>query len=512
MEGYVEALATLFMWHNVAFMLLGVMAGVVVGCLPGLTATMGMALLIPFTFTMTPETGLVMLGGLYVGAMYGDAIPAILLNTPGTPSAIATTFDGYPLSRNGQAQHGLVAAAFGSAVGGVIGALLLLTLTAPLARAALAFGPPEYFWMGIFGMTIIATLASGSTLKGMTGGALGLLLSAIGISPIAGDMRFTFGVPAFQGGVELIVALIGFFCVPQVFQMVEERRMRYKLVEYKESPGVVREVIGALVRKPILLLRSSVIGTIVGIIPGAGGNIASLVSYNEAVRWDKEPEKFGKGTVDGVAASEVANNAVAPGAMVPLLSLGIPGSPAAAVILGALLLHGLRPGPGLFTTFGAVTYTFIFAFLFGAIAVFFIGMWGSRYLARWINVPIPLLVPLIMVITVVGSFAIRNNIVDVGAMLFFGVVGYVTMKLGFHPGAIVLGLILGPIIEQGLVQSLLMGAATGSVWGVLFTRPISIVLIALSVVSLAWPLWASYAKRRRDGGGASVRCSSAKTH
>ncbi|BAS27829.1 tripartite tricarboxylate transporter permease [Limnochorda pilosa] len=504
MDAVLAGLANNFAPLNALLLGLGVLGGIVVGSLPGLTATMGLALLVPFTFAMRPETGLVMLGGLYVGAMYGDAIPASLINTPGTPSAIATSFDGYPLTRQGKAQHALVAAAFSSMVGAVVGGVVLLTLSPPLAEASLRFGPPEYFWMAVFGLTIIGTLASGSMWKGLAGGALGLLISTVGIAPIGGDVRFTFGLASLQAGIDLIVALIGFFCLPQVFRMVEERHQRYQVAEYRERPGVVAEVVAELVGKPFLLIRSSIIGTVVGIVPGAGGNIASLISYNEAARWSGRPEQFGKGIIDGVAASESANNAVAPGAMVPLLTLGIPGSPASAVILGALLLHGMRPGADLYSVHASVTYTFIWAMILAGFVTFGLGMVLSRYIARIINVPINLLVPFIVFLSVIGSFAVRNNLLDVAVMLGFGILGYVTEKLGLQPGPIVLGLILGPIAEQGLVQSLLMGRATGSLAAVFFTRPISIALILLSLVSAAWPVASRWVARSRGGAGERV--------
>ena len=376
------AFGNIFAWPYFAFLALGTFVGIVVGCLPGLTATMALALLVPITFTMPPVQGFIMLCVLYVGAMYGDAIPATLINTPGTPSAIATTFDGFPLARKGMAQHSLVAAAFSSMIGGLVGTVMLLFLSPPLAKIAIQFGPAEYFWMAIFGLTIIATLSTESILKGLIGGALGLLLSTVGISPIAGDVRFTFGLSSLQGGIDLIVALIGFFSLPQVLEMVEQCRLQEHIGAFAPRPGVNVQVIKELIRKPGLLLRSSLVGTIIGIIPGAGGNIAGLVSYNEAVRWSSNPEQFGRGTIDGVAASEAANSAVVPGALTPLLTLGIPGSPAAAVILGTLLLHGLRPGPELYTEFGEITYALIFSLMVSSGVMLIMGLWGSQRFAR----------------------------------------------------------------------------------------------------------------------------------
>jgi putative tricarboxylic transport membrane protein len=500
----VAGLFHVFVPTNFFLLFVGVFMGIVFGALPGLTATMGLALLVPFTFTMSPAAGLIMLAGIYVGAMYGDAIPAVLINTPGTPAAIATTFDGFPLTQKGMAQHGLVAAAFASSFGSLVANVVLATSAPPLAEFSLKFGPPEYFWLGIFGLTIIASLSSGSMAKGFLAGAVGLVLSAVGMAPIGGDVRLTFGFPELQAGIELIVALIGFFCLPEILSsVIGQRRAAYTEKVVKPKFGVIWEVIVDLLKKPGLMLRSAVIGTVVGFAPGAGGNIASMVSYNEACRWDRNPEEFGKGTIKGVAASEAANSAMAPGSLIPLLTLGIPGSPPAAVILGALMLHGMRPGAELFTSHAGVTYSFIMGLLVAAFLVTLIGCFGSFIFARIINIPSRFLAPAIIFMTVLGSFAIRNNVLDIWIMFVFGIVGYISGKLKFHPAPIVLGLILGPFVEEGLVQSILAGQATGGVFKYMVLRPISLVLIAMSLLSAMWPLYADWrAKRRRIIGSA----------
>ena len=490
-------LAHVFEIHNFVFLFVGVVMGILFGALPGLTATMGLALLIPFTFTMSPTGGLIMLAGIYVGSMYGDAIPATLINTPGTPAAIATTFDGFPLAQKGMAQHALVTAAVASAFGSLVANIVLATAAPPLAEASLKFGPPEYFWLGIFGLTIIATLSSGFIFKGLLGGAIGLILSTVGMAPLGGDVRLTFGFPELQAGIDLIVALIGFFCLPEILtSIVGKRRQSYSAHKVKPKWSVIKEVFVDLFKKPTLMFRSSFIGTIIGFAPGAGGNIASMVSYNEAVRWDKHPEEFGKGTIKGVAASEAANSAMAPGSLIPLLTLGIPGSPPAAVILGALMLHGMRPGPELFSTYADITYAFIMALLVAAFLVTIIGSFGSFIFARIINIPARFLAPVVILMTILGSFAIRNNVLDVWIMLVFGIVGFVSNKLKFHPATIVLGLILGPFVEEGLVQSMLAGKAAGSVIKYMTLQPISMVLIALCLMSAFWPVFASWRTKR----------------
>jgi len=497
-ESAISGLAHVFELYNFIFLFVGVIMGIVFGALPGLTATMGLALLVPFTFTMSPASGLIMLAGIYVGSMYGDAIPAILINTPGTPAAIATTFDGFPLAKKGMAQHGLVAAAVASAFGSLVANVVLATAAPPLAEASLKFGPPEYFWLGIFGLTIIATLSSGFIFKGLLAGAIGLVLSTVGMAPLGGDVRLTFGFPELQAGVELIVALIGFFCLPEILSsVIGQRRESYTSKKVVPRLSVVGEVIGSLFKRPFLMLRSAAIGTIIGFAPGAGGNIASMVSYNEACRWDKHPEEFGKGTIKGVAASEAANSAMAPGSLIPLLTLGIPGSPPAAVILGALMLHGMKPGPELFTAYADVTFAFIMALLVAAFMVTLIGCFGSFVYARIINIPARLLAPAIVFMTVLGSYAIRNNMLDVWIMFIFGIIGYLSNKLKFHPAPIVLGLILGPFVEEGLVQSMLAGRAAGGVVAYMVFRPISLVLISMSLMSALWPLFAAWRTRKR---------------
>jgi putative tricarboxylic transport membrane protein len=473
---------------NILFMIVGVGAGIVVGALPGLTATMAIALLVPFTFTMPAVHGLVLLGGIYCGAIYGGCFSAILINTPGTPSAIATTFDGYPLAKKGDAYRAIVTATISSVIGGLIGVAFLLFLSPPLSKASLKFGPPEFFWLTAFGLTIIATLASKSILKGLIGGAFGLLISSIGIAPIEGSVRFTFGIVSLQDGIGLIPALIGFFCIPEVLAMIGRRHHQHSIIPYRKQRKVVLGVLLKLLKKPFLLLRSAVIGTIVGIIPGAGGNIASMVSYNEAVRASKYPDKYGRGIIEGVAAAETANNAEVSGSLIPLLTLGIPGAPPAAVLLGALLLHGMRPGPDLFTYHGSVTYTFIVSLIFANLLMLPMGIFSGKMISKIITtIPIAFLAPFVVFLSVIGSYAINNNMFDVYVMIFFGLVGSVGRKAGFDAGPIVLGIILGKICEQGLVQSILMGKAAGSLFEVFFTRPISLILIMLTVVSAAWP-------------------------
>lgn len=494
-EHILMGLQNVIHFQNLFFVLAGTVAGMIVGALPGLTATMAVALLVPFTYTMGPVSGLVTLGAVYMGCIYGGAFSAILINTPGTPSSIGTTFDGYPMARQGRGEEAIVAATVASAFGGIVGVTALIFLSPPLTKIALSFGPAEYFWVGVFGLTIISSLSSGSFLKGMTGAAFGVLISTIGIAPIGGDVRFTFGVASMQGGIELIVILIGLFCIPELLSMVFQGSHEKEALQYRRQRGILRETTMKVLSKPVNLIRSSIIGTFIGILPGAGGNIANLVAYNEAKRNSKQPEKFGTGIIDGVVATESANNAVVGGGIIPLVTLGIPGAPPDAIIYGVLMLHGLRPGPELFSTRADITYTFMLALGLSAIVMVPVGIYGGRLLSRFVStLPVRFLVPGIAILTIIGSYAIRNNYTDVFLMLLFGLIGFGLRYLGFQPAPIVLGLILGPLMETGLVQSYLIGQGYANPWFALVANPISWVLIAMSIFSFAWPYFGSAKK------------------
>jgi putative tricarboxylic transport membrane protein len=498
-EGLIQALTPTYMlWLTV-----GVLLGLVVGTLPGLTATMGTALLVPFTFGLPAGPGIAMLGGLYVCAMFSDAIPAVLVNTPGTPGAMATAFDGHPMTLQGRGQEAIIASCFSSALGTIFGAGVYLLLAFPMINIALKFGPSEFFWLGIFALTIIGSLAGDSILKGLAGGAIGLLVSSVGISHANEVARFTFGVPELRGGVSLVAGLIGIFAIPQVLSMVAELRKKEFIAEYKPKRGETLKTIGKVLLHPVHVIRSAVIGSFIGVLPGAGSPIAALVSYNEAVRWAKDKSRFGKGDLRGVTASEIANNAAAPAAMVPLITLGVPGSSPAAVIGGALMLRGLTPGPELFQTDRTLVFAFGWSLLLAGIVTFILGSLFAPLLVRIIRIPLRLLAPLIMFLAVIGAFAIRNNIFDVYIMLGLGVFVFLVKPLGFHPGPIGLGLILGPIIEPALVQSLYLADAT-SIGRIFFTGTVNIILITFTVLSIFLAVWTSRRDRAKERTGVAV--------
>jgi putative tricarboxylic transport membrane protein len=476
---------------NLILAVAGVVAGTVIGALPGLTATMAVAVLIPFTFGMRPESGLIALGAIYTGAIYGGAYSAILLNTPGTPSAIATTFDGYPMAKRGDGDLAITLACIASVFGGLVGAAFLLMLAPPLARFALAFGPVEYFWLAIFGLSLIASLSEGSMLKGLIGGSAGLLLGTVGVADVGGDIRYVGNFNALLGGIDVVAALIGLYCVPVLIDLVATPDPHLKLT-HKVAGFRLREGASLAWRSRFNLVRSSIIGTLVGILPGAGGSIASLVSYSEARRVAKDPRRFGTGEPDGVLATESSNNATVGGGFIPTLVLGIPGTPVDAVILGALLVQGIRTGPTLFQEQGQIVYTFIYGLVIATVLMLPIGLVIGRYAFKSIvSIPKAVLVPSVALLTILGSYAVHNNVQEVQQMVMIGVFGWTAGRFGFAASPIVLGLILGTIAESGFVQGYLIGNARGEPISEFFTRPISIGIIAFILLGLVYPLFSA---------------------
>ncbi len=482
---------------NIVLALLGVAAGTVIGSIPGLTATMAVAVLVPITFSMEPASALILLGAIYTGAIYGGAYAAILLNTPGTPSAIATTFDGYPMAKRGDGDLAVAIACFASVFGGLIGALALLFLAPPLSQVALAFGPIEYFWLSVFGLSLIASLSKGNLLKGLAGGAFGMILSTVGVAEISADIRLTFGSQTLIAGFGVVGALIGLYCIPVLIDLVAVPDRHLKMENDVRSVRI-REAAQITLKSKFNLLRSSVIGTLVGILPGAGGSVAGLVAYSEAKRNAREDQKFGEGEADGIIATESSNNATVGGGFIPTLVLGIPGTPPDAVILGALLVQGVRTGPTLFQSGGSIVYTFIYGLLIATILMLPVGLLIGRYAYKSIvAIPKAILVPAVGFMTIIGTFAIRNSISDVIIMICLGVFGWIVGRFGFAASPIVLGLILGPIAEQGFVQSWTIGAATNNLAGVFFGRPISQAIVAFTMLTLLYPAFSTWKQRRK---------------
>lgn len=457
--------------------------GIIVGALPGLSAAMGVALLIPITFGMPADTALISLAGVYCGAMYGGSISAILLHTPGTSSAAATAIDGYQLTLKGKAGKALATASIASFIGGFLSTIALYTLSPLLASLALKFGPSEYFWLSIFGLTIIAGVSSGSILKGLISGAFGLVISTVGMDPMLGIPRFTFGFSSLLEGLPFTATLIGLFSMSQVL-ILSEKKIK-EMDRPKELTDKIYLTWEEIKRILPTSLRSTIIGTVVGILPGAGGTIASFMGYNEAKRFSKNKEEFGRGSIEGIAGSEAANNAVTGGSLIPTLTLGIPGNSVTAILLGGLVIQGLKPGPDLFTIHGKITYTFFAGFAIVNVFMLILGLFGVKYFSKVSAIKDSILIPVIFALSVVGSYAINNRISDVWVMFIFGIVGYFVKKFDLNAAAIVLALILGPIGETGLRRALIMSKGD---YRTLFSSTISWVLIIFSLLSLLSPI------------------------
>lgn len=493
MEVMTQVLGNFLELETIAAILFGVIGGIIVGSLPGLSATMAIALLIPVTFGMNPVAGLVLLVSVYTSAVYGGSLSAILLHTPGTPSSAATSIDGYQLTLQGKGGKAVGVATISSVIGGIMSGLALLFLAPPLSLISLKFSAPEYFLIAIFGLTIIGSLAGKSMSKGLASGVIGLLIGCVGVDIMTGYPRFTFGQTSLESGVSLIPAMIGLFSLSQVMILVENRGKKEGKIKKIKMEGKVlpsKEEFKSIFKT---LMRSSGLGILIGMLPGAGGDIGSWIGYNEAKRTSKNKEQFGKGALEGVAAPEAANNAVVGGALIPTLTLGIPGSAATAILLGGLMIQGLIPGHELFTVHASITYSMIFGFIIATILMGFIGILGAKYFVKVAEVPTGILTPIIVCLSVVGAYAINNNLFDVWIMLLFGLLGYFMRKTGFHAAPVVLGMILGPIAENGLRQSFLMASDPIIVY--YLSRPISVVLIIITIATLLYPFYLKWKKK-----------------
>ncbi len=486
-------------WQNLLIAFIGASGGIIIGGLPGLTATMGVALLIPVTFGMHPATGLILLGAVYCGAIYGGSISAILIRTPGTPAAAATVFDGYEMTKKGEAGKALGGAVVASFCGGFFSTVVLILVAPPLALFSLKFGPHEFFLLAVFGLTIIASLAGESMVKGLISGIIGLLVSTIGMHPLTGYFRFTFDMSALYDGIPVIIALIGLFSTSQVLYLAERKGDERAEVTTGERLSVIPKFKEMWALKATIL-RSSIIGTIVGAIPGAGADIASFLGYNEAKRFSRHPEKFGTGILEGVVASEASNNGVTGGSLIPLLTLGIPGNAVTAVLLGGLLIQGLRPGMELFREHADITYTFIVSLFFAKTFYLILGFIGLRYISYVVRVPSGILSPVILVLSVVGSYAIRNSVSDVWLMLAMGLLGYGLRKYNFPLAPICLAIILGPLAESNLARALTMADNNLLlIFKYFVSHAICLILLILIIASLMSPLIKEWILRKSRG-------------
>lgn len=464
--------------------LLGVLVGMVIGSLPGLTATMGVALALPLTFSMEAETGILLLIAIYIGSIFGGTIAGILLRTPGTPAAAASSMDGYELTKQGKAGYALGLAVWASFFGGIVSTVMLILISPQLANIALKFSAPEMFALTFFGLTIIASVSGKSVVKGLLAGCLGLFIGIAGLDPMTSYPRYTFDQTQLLDGFDFIAIMIGLFAASQAFYEIEKivvEKKQKKASNISSGLPKMRE----LTKYTPNMGRSSLIGTFMGIIPGAGADVAAFVSYNEAKRFSKQKDKFGKGNPQGVVAAESGNNGVTGGAMVPLLTLGIPGDAVAAVLLGALIIQGVQPGPEIFNTNSDLLYTIFAGMIIANIAMLVLGLLGTRVYTRVLGVSKQVMIPLIFMLCIIGSYSLNNSFFDVGVMFAAGIIGYLMIKFDFPAAPVVLALILGPMAESHLRRSLIM--SDGSI-EVFYTRPIAAVLLLFALLTILSPL------------------------
>jgi putative tricarboxylic transport membrane protein len=477
MQGLTHAWNALTQTWCIPAAFFGVVWGIIGGALPGISPSIAMALLLPFTYGMQPVTAVVMLAAVYVGAEYGGSIPAILIRTPGTNAAAATVLDGFEMHRQGKGGLALGISLVSGLVGGLFGLLMLVLLTEPLAKLALAFTPPAYFALGLLGMSVIAGLSGRSLMRGLISGLLGFMIATVGTDPVSGVSRFTFGSPDLLDGIRPILIMVGLFAVTELMaQVVEPAWARAGGQIRMELPS--RAIWKRLWRPQAI---GSLIGTVEGVTPGGGGTIAAFLSYNEARRWSKHPEEFGRGSVEGVAAPEAANNVVTGTALVPLLGLGIPGSNSAAVLLGGLLIHGLTPGPLLFERNPEVAYGLYSGLFVANAAMLLIGLVILTPCLWLVNRPKPYLMAFILALVVSGVFAIEQSFFDLGIVLLVGVTGYAMRWLGLPMLPMVLGVVLGFMIESNYRRSLVLSGGDHGI----FLQDSTALLLLLAAVAMS---------------------------
>ncbi|SES37689.1 putative tricarboxylic transport membrane protein [Tranquillimonas rosea] len=464
--------------YLISLIILTTLVGTVIGLLPGLNATTGAALLLPFTLTLEPLAATVVLATIYGSATFAGAITAILINTPGTPASATTCLDGYPLAQKGEAGRAIGVATVASTVGGVCSVLFLLFVGPFMAGVAYKFGPPEYFALTLFGLSMLATIGSGSAVKSLIAGAFGVLLSTIGVDLLTGVERYTFGTNMLYDGISFVAVMIGIFGIAELLEQSTRLHVVRKIVAMKAAKLPSRE---DFARIRTTILRSTGIGTLVGILPAEGSTIASMIGYNEARRFSRHKDNFGKGEIEGIAASEAANNAAVGGTLVPTLALGIPGSPTAAIILAGLLTQGVRPGPTMFQEQGEFLGVLFAALLLANLLFLALGLLGARVFAQITLIPVRILWPLVFIFSLVGAYAIRQAPFDIYVALCFGVIGFLMNRTGFSVVSLAIGLVLGGMIEQRLGQSMSMFDGN---WLMFLTRPIAVVFFVLTALVL----------------------------
>lgn len=483
MELVTQVLTNLFGIQTLVVCFLGTVAGVILGAIPGMNGGIGIAVMLPFTYAMRPEQGLLFLGGIYLGSSYGGSVSGILINCPGTAEASCTALEGYPMTRKGEGKRALYFSVIASGIGSFIGLVVLLFFAPVLSRISVRFGPPEMMLLAICGLTIVGSLTGKHVSKGLAAALIGLFLAMIGIDNTTGTMRFTFGTDSLRGGINLIPAIIGLFAIAEMMKQgigIGKSDQKQEIMELKNFRflDIWKET---WKKYTAILLKSSIIGTFIGLLPGTGGAIASFLAYGEAKGRDKEGT-FGQGNPAGIIAPESANNAAVGGSLVPMLSLGIPGSSTSAIMFGALTIHGLVPGQRLFVEHGEIVYTFIFGMFIAAAMMMAIGIFGIPVFASILKLNIRQIIPVVIMCSLIGAYSVNSSVNDVLVAIGLGIMGVILAKLEIPNTPVVLGLILGGIIESNFVRTYTIVAAQGkNFMFYVLSRPLCIVILLLTV-------------------------------
>ncbi len=489
MDAALQGFALILDPFNIFLIFIAVLIGVCVGALPGLSSPMAVALLLPFSLSLEPIPAISMMAALYCAGTFGGSITAILINAPGAPPAVATAFDGYPMAKRGEAGRALGLAAVSSVTGGIFSLLIFLFLAPMLAEVALKFRPQEYFALAVFALSMLASISGTSSIRNLISGAAGVLIGTVGIHITTGVERFTFNSPELTEGINFIPVLIGLFAVGE---LLNQSQALDKTLERITSVVVKLPSVKEFVKMRWTIIRSSVLGTFIGILPAEGATVAALMGYNEAKRFSKNKEDFGKGAPEGIVGPEAANNAATGGAMVPTLALGIPGSATTALILAALIMHGFRPGPYLVRETPHIVYAIFGAMIIANFMFLIIGLTGAKIFSRITLIPRQILWPAVFVFSMVGSYAFASSLFDVWTMLIAGIIGFLMKRYGFGAAPLVMGLILGKLVEQNLSRAMII---YDNDWLRFFESPIVDAFLVLTAVSLFWPLISKLWKR-----------------
>lgn len=483
MSEIVEAVKMLLSLNVIIWIIVGILLGMIFGAIPGIGATLGMAIVLPFTISLDGLSAFVTLIGIYHGATYGGSITAILINVPGTAASAASTFDGYVFTKKGRAKEALAISAVASAAGGIIAAIVLILVSPILTEFLLLFGTPENFLMTILGIAMISVVSKGSVMKGYISGVFGLMITTVGIGIMSPTVRFTFDYLPLFDGLSFLALLIGLFAVSEM--IILEKKGGGIAEDDPEIKGSLVTGVMHVISNYYLTTKSTMIGLAIGAIPGAGASVSNFFAYSESMRASKNPDMYGQGSEEGLIAAESANNGTVGGSLLPTIAFGIPGSTATAVLLGGFIMHGLRPGPSMFTENLDLTFAMFLTLIIGSILILFLGMTIVVKLAKLTFVNSKYLIPIIMVFSVLGVYAVRNNWVDVFTIAVIGFIGYFMIKYNYSVIAFVLGAVLGPIAEENFLRSLLLQNPDGIVF---VTRPLSIILILMTIVMLVSPI------------------------